>query len=153
MAESCWLASLPGAGPCDGRPVRVHLIPRQQIARAIESRMCALRDPKVVNAAVLQANRDERGWVLGCGGPMGVSGHHGMLDSSRKLRIPRHRLPQEVEEFAEELGLGWWLDREYGPRHLATPQRFHEDGGDAPGYSYGPGHGQWRDAPPGHDEL
>jgi hypothetical protein len=37
-----------------------------------------------------------------------------MLDTSRKLRIARAELPPAVEEFAAELGLVWWLDREYG---------------------------------------
>ncbi len=32
------------------------------------------------------------------------------------LRVPRYRIPAAVEEFAEELGLGWWIDREYGER-------------------------------------
>jgi hypothetical protein len=38
-----------------------------------------------------------------------------MLDASRSLRVPRYRLPPGLEEFCSELGLGWWLDREYGP--------------------------------------
>lgn len=44
---------------------------------------------------------------------MGLSGHHGMLDVARKLRIPRDRLPDAVEEFAAEHGLTWWLERGY----------------------------------------
>lgn len=39
-----------------------------------------------------------------------------MLDHARTLRIPREGLPGALEEFAAEHGLGWWLDREYGPR-------------------------------------
>jgi hypothetical protein len=27
----CWFASLPGAGPCDGRLVRCHLIPKNKL--------------------------------------------------------------------------------------------------------------------------
>jgi hypothetical protein len=57
---------------------------------------------------------DERSWVPCCGGIAGVSGHHGQLDTSRKLRIARAELPPAVEEFAAELGLTWYLDREYG---------------------------------------
>jgi hypothetical protein len=45
---------------------------------------------------------------------MGDGGHHGLLDTSRKLKIPRERLPAGVEEMAAELDLAWWLDREYG---------------------------------------
>jgi hypothetical protein len=113
MRPRCFFADLPDAGPCDGRLVRCHLIPRQQIARAVEGSRCGLT-PTATSAAVVRANRDPRGWVWGCGGVVGVGGHHGALDSARTLRVPRHRLPAAVEEFAEELGLGWWLDREYG---------------------------------------
>jgi hypothetical protein len=58
---------------------------------------------------------DGRVFVLACGGATGIGGHHGQLDSSRTIRVPRHRLPPELEEFAAEHGLGWFLDREYGP--------------------------------------
>lgn len=98
---SCWFASLPGAGPCDGRPRKCHLIPAQLIRREVSS-----------SSAVVW---DDRVWVWGCGGPMGNGGHHGQLDYSRRLRIPRALLPPAVEEFAAEHGLEWWLDREYGP--------------------------------------
>lgn len=96
----CWFADLPGAGPCDGVLRKCHLIPKQKIKR------------EVGKAAMW----DERVWVWGCGGPTGIGGHHGMLDYSRKLRVPRDRLPEAVEAFAEQHGLGWWLDREYGER-------------------------------------
>lgn len=98
---TCWLADngvmendrpMP---PCDGRLVRCHLVKQQVIQRRGH-------DPW-----------DSRAWVWGCGGPQGNGGHHGMLDQSRKLRIPRERLPAAVEEFASELDLVWWLDREY----------------------------------------
>lgn len=57
---------------------------------------------------------DERSWVPCCGGALGPSGHHGQLDQSRSLRIPRDKLPRAVEDFAHELDLSWWLVREYG---------------------------------------
>lgn len=97
-AKKCWFASLPGAGPCDGKLRKCHLIPAQTIKREVGK--AHVWDPRV--------------WVWGCGGPMGISGHHGQLDSSRTLRVPRDRVPGDVEWFAEEFGLGWWLDREYG---------------------------------------
>ena len=63
---------------------------------------------------------DERAWVPMCGGLTGCSGHHGALDTARTLRIRRDELPAAVEEFAAELGLTWWLEREYGPRAAAA---------------------------------
>lgn len=86
-------------GPCDGRLVKAHLLRRQVIEREAPA------------ADVW----DVRAWVWVCGGPMGNAGHHGMLDAGQRLlRIPRVALPLGLEEFAEELGLTWWLTREYG---------------------------------------
>lgn len=100
--RTCWLAQLPGAGACDGSLVRCHLIPQQLLRREL-------------GRGWRKAAADPRTWVWGCGGPMGCSGHHGMLDYSRTLRVPRERLPEAVVAFAAEAGLLWWLDREYGP--------------------------------------
>jgi hypothetical protein len=102
----CWFARLPDAGPCDGGLVRCHLISKQLLKRefphGFEGRALA----------VLQA--DPRSWVWGCGGPTGIGGHHGQLDHSRKLKIPRDLLPIGVEEMVDELGITAWLEREYG---------------------------------------
>jgi hypothetical protein len=108
LLRVCWLAAfgvLEHGDPmpaCDGRLVRCHLIPKQVIQRA---------GGKVW---------DRRAWVWGCGGPTGSGGHHGMLDVSRTLRLPRECLPPELEQFAYDLGLMYWLDREYGPRERAA---------------------------------
>lgn len=102
--QVCWLGTfgvveLGDPMPkCEGRLVRCHLIPKQVIQAA---------GGKVW---------DRRAWVWGCGGPTGIGGHHGMLDHSRTLTLPRDKLPAGLEEFALELGLLWWLTREYGPR-------------------------------------
>jgi hypothetical protein len=111
MREACWFASLPGAGPCDGRLRQCHLVPRQLLRRELGP------------AQGKRAAADPRSWVWGCGGPMGVSGHHGAVDWARTLRVPRHLLPACVEEFAAEHDLEWWVDRTYGPRgrHWETP--------------------------------
>lgn len=99
----CWFAqNVIGSGRCDGRLVRCHLIPKQMLTRE-------KLDPT-----------DERTWVPGCGGPTGIGGHHGALDSARTLRIPREALPEGLEDFCAEHGLTWWLDREYGPLELAA---------------------------------
>jgi hypothetical protein len=100
--SDCWLATHGvmengEMGPCDGAPRRVHLIPKRLIKRKDPAKMW-----------------DRRAWVWACGGPRGNAGHHGMLDHSRTLRIPRAALPPQVEELADELGLSWWLYREYG---------------------------------------
>lgn len=93
----CWLAQFSDK-PCDGKLRKCHLIKQQTIVREIGERYAW--DPAV--------------WVWGCGGPMGPGGHHGMLDYSRTLRIPRAALPEALEAFAFKHGLDWWLDREYG---------------------------------------
>ena len=94
----CWLARFAPATACSGRLVRVHLLPKQLLRR--EGHDVLIPDPRT--------------WVWGCGGPMGNGGHHGMLDQSRTLRVPRGALPEELEALAGELGLTWWLEREYG---------------------------------------
>jgi hypothetical protein len=99
MKPACWFKDLPDAGPCDGRLVRCHLVRRQVLRRELNAAPAVMNDP--------------RGWVWGCGGPTGCSGHNGALDWSRTLRVPRDRLPVEFMEFMEELALGWWVDREY----------------------------------------
>lgn len=102
---TCWVAlHVPNPGPCNGQLVRAHLIKQQTIRR------------EAGKAHVW----DDRVWVPVCGGPTGCSGHHGQLDYSRTLRIPRDALPIAVEEFAAEHGLTWWLEREYGPAEWAA---------------------------------
>jgi hypothetical protein len=106
----CWFADLPDAGPCNGRLVRCHLIPQQLLRREVGRAANVLWDSRV--------------WVYGCGGPVGTGGHHGALDYARTLRVPRELLPPEVEEFAAEHGLVWWLERTYAgePKRSARQQ-------------------------------
>lgn len=112
MTRRCWMQEhLAEPGPCDGRLVRAHLIPRQLMKHeGVPRRYLA----------------DPRGWVLVCGGPTGVGGHHGQLDHSRKLRVARWILPADVEEMAVEMDallgrepFGVFLDREYGETWVA----------------------------------
>ncbi len=123
---ACFVAGWPGAGPCDGRLVRAHLIPRQCIKR--EVRYGIVRENgrwrplgryedryDLAHVPVGELVNDPRTWVPMCGGICGNGAHHGMLDHSRKLRIPRSALPAGLEEFAAETGLTFWLEREYGP--------------------------------------
>ncbi len=96
--SGCFLARF-SDHPCEGRLIRAHLIPRQLLKR--EGFGLHVDDP--------------RSYVPACGGIMGNAGHHGQMDASRTLKVPREALPPVLEEFAAELGLTWWLDREYGP--------------------------------------
>lgn len=122
---------LPGAGPCDGRLIRAHLIPQGRIRwrfRRGAYRLAGETTWTPVSRHVLVPDLgpgghskpldavlwDERVWVPMCGGPTGIGGHHGQLDYSGKLRIPRELLPPGLEEFAREHGLVWSLDRDYG---------------------------------------
>jgi hypothetical protein len=96
--------------PCDGRLVRCHLLPQQ-----------VLKQTRQYKALTSEATRyqflyDPRSWVWGCGGPTGLGGHHGQLDTSKRLRVPRLVIPAGTEELAAELGLEWFLDRSYGER-------------------------------------
>lgn len=131
MKPACFFKGKPGAGPCDGALIRAHLIPRQLLRREFPKGVAfcdeqgrwvdvrgawAFDDDKGPRFRSLrELCDDERSWVPCCGGPLGPGGHHGQLDQSRHLRIPRADLPAEVEEFAAELGLLWWVEREYGP--------------------------------------
>lgn len=92
--------------PCEGRLVKVHLIPQSFLRREYRS--------KDVRALCM----DPRGYVWGCGGIVGNGGCHGRLDHSRTLKLPREALPLGLEEFAAELGPRAlaYLDREYGER-------------------------------------
>jgi hypothetical protein len=103
---SCWLARF-SETPCDGQLVRVHLIPRQRMKKSWSE--IRHRWPGTLDQLIA----DPRSWVLGCGGPTGVGGHHGELDYSRRLRIPLFALPTETVLLAEAIGLDWWLQREY----------------------------------------
>jgi hypothetical protein len=87
-----------GCGPCDGRLVLAHLISRQALKREGLGGL-------VWHGAV---------YVPVCGGAVGLSGHHGQIDG-RTLHIPREVLPETLEAFCEAHGLGWYLDRFYGP--------------------------------------
>jgi hypothetical protein len=88
--------------PCDGRLVKAHLIPQQTLLREL---------PAELSASLVW---DRRVWVLACGGIMGNAGHHGHLDYSKRIRVPRKQIPAATEEFAQQYDLGWVLDRLYG---------------------------------------
>lgn len=118
MKPRCFLAQF-SSRPCDGRLVKCHVLPKRmlrQVWREVHHGKLPNEQRVVSHPSQQKLVDDPLVWVWGCGGPMGNGGHHGMLDASRTLRIPRHMLPAEMDELAETLGLSWWLDREYGER-------------------------------------
>jgi hypothetical protein len=83
--------------PCIGRLIKAHLIPKALLrTHALGDFMWA--DPV---------------WVWACGGPTGLAGHHGALDASKRLRIPRAAIPRSTERFCAKHGLTWYLERTY----------------------------------------
>ena len=101
LNPECWLAQhgrmehddpMP---PCEGRLIRAHLIPQWLLHRE-----------------GLEAG-DPATYVMACGGLTGLTGHHGMFDVSRKLRVPLNALPEETKQFAIEHELAAWVARNY----------------------------------------
>jgi hypothetical protein len=92
--HGCWLARFNPSVPCDGPMDRAHLLAKQSLKREVSA------DPRLVWHPSL--------WVWAC------RRHHVDLDN-HVFRIGRGDLPEATELAAEILGLGWLLDREYGP--------------------------------------
>lgn len=99
----CFLAQFAPETVCEGRLIRAHLLPRSLLKREFG---------KTLGKKLAE---DPRSFVLACGGSMGNSGHHGAFDTARTLRVPRSAIPYGTEVMARELGLDWYLEREYGP--------------------------------------
>jgi hypothetical protein len=95
VRRSCYLRAF-AQTPCAGRLQKCHLIKQQTLRREC-------KDARPADACW---------WVWGC------VRHHDELDKSRRLRIPRHRLPGELEAAAAKHGISWWLDTEYGVAQL-----------------------------------
>jgi len=106
----CWLAAF-SEEPCDGRMQKAHLVRQQVIYRELRTKLT--NGGTTVNGA-RETAWDNRAWRPAC------YRHHTMLDQSRTLRVPRSAIPEDTEQYAEGLGLGWWLDREYGPVEAAA---------------------------------
>jgi hypothetical protein len=103
---SCWFEYL---GNCDGRLVKAHLIPKQRIKRELGY----FGGKGGYPVAVADAVWDERCWTWMCGGPTGIGGHHGAFDA-KQIRIQPWGLPPSLLEYAQEYGLEWCLERDYG---------------------------------------
>jgi hypothetical protein len=106
--ETCWLAQFSDE-PCAGRMTKAHLLSKAAIRKEIWNQRDTLPIPRELFPATLrQLQDDRRCWRPACWS------HHQALDFSRKLRIPRERLPREVEEYAEQYLVAWLLERTYG---------------------------------------
>lgn len=126
---ACWFYPIPGSGPCEGRLVRCHLIPKQ-LFRQHFPRGAYFHDGQWVEAGQAHARLDlpplatlpyrtrralqddPRASVYGCGGMVGLGGHHGAYDG-HKLRVSYSRLPPGARQYARELGLDWWLRKHH----------------------------------------
>jgi hypothetical protein len=107
MSPSCWFEYL---GGCDGRLVKAHLIPKQRIVREIPLRRMGVAERR---RELYDTVWNERCWTWMCGGPTGIGGHHGAFDA-KQIRIQPWDLPPSLLEYAQEYGLEWCLERDYG---------------------------------------
>lgn len=96
--HACWFAAF-SEKPCDGPMDKCHLIPRQRLRKEIAKSDAILASTLLWHPAL---------WVYGC------RRHHGDFDN-RALRVARASVPEVVEMAAAELGMGWSLDRDFGP--------------------------------------
>lgn len=78
---------------------RAHLLPKARLKRELRGQPAELVERAVWHPGV---------WVWAC------RRHHGDFDN-HVFRVERSELPAGVEVFAEALGVGWMLDREFGP--------------------------------------
>jgi len=82
----------------DGQPDRAHLIPQQRMKRA------GIRDHEVL--------WDDRAWVKSC------RTHHELFDH-KMLRLDEGEYPDDLREFAAEIGF-YWAGRRDGWRKEHT---------------------------------
>lgn len=90
-------------GDCDGPMDAHHLVSKQRIKRDWPHPLWFPDGDLPTTAAVLM---DVRNGVIVC------RRHHDLLE--RRLVVPsRAELPEDAVEFAEEVGMGWSIDRDY----------------------------------------
>jgi hypothetical protein len=102
----CYLAAFSDV-PCGGRMERAHLIRLQTLRRELRKTWAMLELSEEDMQAMLWSPAV---WRPAC------HVHHGLLDQSKALRIPREAIPVETEVFAVKHGVDWWLSRTYGER-------------------------------------
>lgn len=93
-SATCWLARFSDK-PCSSWMELTHLIKKERL-RFHGVPEDAIWDPRVL--------------VEAC------DAHHHQLDDAPfdRIELPREALPLELEEYAAEHGMTWWLDRTYG---------------------------------------
>lgn len=94
----CWLAQF-ATTSCEGRMDKAHLLPKSRLKKEHVPAE-ALWDPRV--------------WVPAC------RKHHSAFDVARTLRVPRSALPVGLVRYAEDHGVGWLVDRDFGPEEEAA---------------------------------
>ncbi len=104
---NCWLARFDEKErPCAGRTQKAHLLEKQTLKREVRSHAAWIRgEPEWPDG--MNGIWDERLWIPAC------ERHHSLFDH-HMIAVPRSALPASTEELAEQLGLGWYLDRRFG---------------------------------------
>lgn len=96
----CWLAAFSDV-PCDGPTDRAHLLKKEVLKRELK---IAATDEVALQRFIWHPAV----WVHAC------RFHHGQFDAYR-LKVPREKLPETCERFADIFGLTWLVERTYGP--------------------------------------
>lgn len=105
-----------GLRDCDGKVQRHHAIRAQVIRRMLAPGRAHLMLDDELRAAKAELNRalnDSRNLLDVC------KRHHDLFHAAR-FAVPREGLPEGLEAFAVDFGLGWELDRQYGLREDAA---------------------------------
>ena len=102
MTDRCFFEGWPGAGPCDGRLIRAHIVPRSLLKSSFYygvvledgawRKLGRTEDRYDLEHRSLQdLVDDERSWVPCCGGMVGLAGHHGLSRIAWLCRAKRSR--------------------------------------------------------------
>lgn len=87
---------------CAGRPQDHHCIPKREIRSRYDTMHYRNETPPFT---LTDALRDRRNLVKLC-----ALTHHQLIENKR-IYLTRAMLPKGIEDFANELGLEWYLDR------------------------------------------
>jgi hypothetical protein len=105
-------------GPCSGRLQADHPIDKQRIRNAQMDARAMNGDPPPEDTtpphalALIRTELDDliadhrNGWLL-------CERHHEVVRTRKLVRVPRLLLPSSVQQFADDYGLDWSLDRDF----------------------------------------